>query len=177
MSRIGKYPVPVPSEVTIVLGDGEITAHGRQGTLSIRLRSEIAVFMKDSSVWVSPRADNKFARAMWGTTRAKIRNMVVGVDQGFSKRLDIVGVGYRAAVHENILTMALGFSHEIVYPIPECVTIRCDSPITMTITGASKERVGQVAAEIRSYRPPEPYKGKGVQYADEQIFRKEGKKK
>ncbi len=177
MSRVGKYPVAVLSGVTAVVGDGRITVRGKQGMLSLALGAEVAVTVENSKVWVRPQGDDKFTRALWGTTRANIHNMIVGVDQGFSRRLDIVGVGYKAAVQGKVLTLALGFSHDVVYPIPNDVMVRCDSPTVITVSGPSKERVGQVAAEIRSYRPPEPYKGKGIKYADEWILRKEGKKK
>ncbi len=177
MSRVGKYPVTVPSEVTLTLREGKITAQGKCGTLSLALRSEIEIFIEQHTIWIKPRVESKFARALWGTTRANIYNMVFGVDQGFSRRLDIVGVGYRAAVKGRVLTMALGFSHDVVYIAPDDVVIECDTPTTVTVRGASKERVGQIAAEIRAYRPPEPYKGKGIRYAEEQVLRKEGKKK
>jgi len=177
MSRVGKYPVTVPNGVTVAFKEGTLIVQGKQGVLSLPLVSEVSVSLKEGKVWVKPRGTGKFACAMWGTTRANIRNMVLGVDQGFAKRLDIVGVGYKAAVQGKVLNLALGFSHDIFYPIPDDVVIRCDSPTVVAVTGPSKERVGQVAAEIRSYRPPEPYKGKGVKYADERILRKEGKKK
>ncbi|KAF0118080.1 MAG: large subunit ribosomal protein L6 [Rhodospirillaceae bacterium] len=177
MSRVGKYPVMVPNGVTVAIKEGKVTAHGKQGVLSLPLVPEVDVSLEEDKVWVKPRGTDKFARAMWGTTRANIRNMVLGVNQGFAKRLDIVGVGYKAAVQGKVLNLALGFSHDVVYPIPDDVVIRCDSPTAIAIGGPSKERVGQVAAEIRSYRPPEPYKGKGIKYANERILRKEGKKK
>ena len=177
MSRVGKYPVTVPKEVTITLHERRITAQGRCGTLSLTIRPEIEIYMKHHSVWIKPRAEGRFTRALWGTTRANIHNMVFGVDQGFSKRLDIVGVGYRATVNGRVLTMALGFSHDIVYQVPDDIMIRSETPTTVMVSGISKERVGQIAAEIRAYRPPEPYKGKGIRYADEHVLRKEGKKK
>src|SRR3546814_343461 len=131
----------------------------------------------DGKVWVKPANDSKKARAMWGTARARIQNMVTGVSEGFKKELEINGVGYRAAVQGSALNLQLGFSHDVAYPIPEGISIKCEKPTSITITGADRQQVGQVAAEIRSYRPPEPYKGKGVKYADEVILRKEGKKK
>ena len=177
MSRVGKKPVTVPSEVTITLSEGKLTAQGKCGTLSLALRPEVEICVESHAIWIKPRAEGRFGRALWGTTRANIDNMVYGVGQGFSKRLDIVGVGYRAAVNGRVLTMALGFSHDSVYLAPDDIVIRCETPTTVTVSGASKERVGQVAAEIRAYRPPEPYKGKGIRYTDEPVLRKEGKKK
>lgn len=177
MSRVGKYPVTVPKDVAVTIAGGTVTAKGKLGTLTLPISHEVEVTLEDQSVWVKPRSEAKFARAMWGTTRANIRNMVIGVGEGFIKRLDMVGVGYKASVQGSNLQLALGFSHDVIYPIPSDVQIKCESPTIVIISGSAKQRVGQIAAEIRSYRPPEPYKGKGVKYANERILRKEGKKK
>ncbi|MBF0093746.1 MAG: 50S ribosomal protein L6 [Alphaproteobacteria bacterium] len=177
MSRVGKYPVTVPNGVTVTIADGLLTVKGKMGALTLPLRDEVEASIDGDKVWVKPRSETKFARSMWGTTRANIRNMVVGVGDGFSRKLDLVGVGYKAAVQGANLNLALGYSHDVIYPIPSDVQIKCESPTSITLSGASKQRVGQVASEIRSFRSPEPYKGKGVKYADERILRKEGKKK
>ncbi|MEO5374975.1 MAG: 50S ribosomal protein L6 [Alphaproteobacteria bacterium] len=177
MSRVGKYPVTVPSGVTVAIGDGRVTVTGKLGTMTLPLVDDVEAGVDGNHVWVKPRAETKFGRSMWGTTRANIRNMVIGVSEGFTRKLDIVGVGYKAAVQGKVLNLALGFSHDVPFPIPEDVNIKCDTPTSITISGSSRQRVGQIAAEIRSYRPPEPYKGKGIKYANEWILRKEGKKK
>lgn len=177
MSRIGRNPVEIPKEVSVDLAEDLLTISGQLGQLSLFLTAEIEISIENSKLWVKPRRDDKYSRAMWGTTRANISNMVLGVEKGFTKRLEIVGVGYKAALHGKILNLSLGFSHEISYSIPEDITVRCDSPTLIEVSGSSKERVGQVAADIRAYRPPEPYKGKGIKYFDEKILRKEGKKK
>ena len=177
MSRVGKNPVEVPSGVEIAIKGALVSAKGKLGTLEFEATDDVAITMEDGKVWVKPQNDSKKARAMWGTARARIQNMVTGVSQGFTKELEINGVGYRAAMQGNALNLQLGFSHDVAYPIPEGITVKCEKPTSITITGADKQKVGQVAAEIRSYRPPEPYKGKGVKYADEVILRKEGKKK
>ena len=177
MSRIGKYPVEVPSEVEIAIKGGLVSAKGKLGTLSFQATDDVTVTQEDGKIWVKPANDSKKARAMWGTARSRIRNLVVGVSEGFKKELEINGVGYRAAVQGKALNLQLGFSHDVAYPIPDGISITCDKPTSITVSGADVQQVGQVAAEIRSYRPPEPYKGKGVKYADEVILRKEGKKK
>lgn len=177
MSRVGKYPVPIPAGVTVTVAQDQVSANGKLGTLSMGLVDEVEVSVEDGKVWVKPRSESKFARSMWGTTRANIRNMVIGVGEGFTRKLELVGVGYKAAVQGKTLNLALGYSHDVLFPIPEDVQIKCDTPTAITLTGASRQRVGQVASEIRAYRPPEPYKGKGVKYANEWILRKEGKKK
>ena len=177
MSRVGKNPVEVPAGVEIAIKGGLVSAKGKLGTLNFQATDDVEITQDDGKVWVKPRNDSKKARAMWGTARARIRNMVVGVSEGFKKELEINGVGYRAAVQGQALSLQLGFSHDVSYPIPEGIAIKCEKPTSITITGADIQQVGQVAAEIRSYRPPEPYKGKGVKYADEVILRKEGKKK
>jgi len=177
MSRVGKYPVPVPSGVTVQIAGGDLTVKGKLGQSSLALSSEIETTLKDNEVWVKPTSETKRARMMWGTTRALIDNMVKGVSEGFTINLEINGVGYRAAVQGSTLQLQLGYSHDIDYPIPEDITIKCEKPTAISITGRDKQRVGQVAAEIRAFRGPEPYKGKGVKYATETILRKEGKKK
>jgi large subunit ribosomal protein L6 len=177
MSRIGKNPVAVPSGVTVDVAGQRVTAKGKLGQLSVDLGGEIEIGREGDVVWVKPRGDGPRARTMWGTARALIQNMVVGVNQGFTTNLEIVGVGYRAAVEGKTLVLQLGYSHEIRYPIPEGITVRCERPTMIAVSGADRQKVGQVAAEIRGYRKPEPYKGKGIKYANEYILRKEGKKK
>jgi len=177
MSRVGKYPVTVPGGVSVTIADGTVTVKGRLGILSLLLLDEVEASVEGDKVWIKPRGEGKFSRAMWGTTRANIRNMVIGVGDGFTKKLDLVGVGYKATVQGANLNLALGYSHDVVYPIPNDVQIKCETPTSISLSAASKQRVGQVASEIRSFRSPEPYKGKGIKYSDEWILRKEGKKK
>jgi large subunit ribosomal protein L6 len=177
MSRVGKHPVPVPSGVSVEIVNRILKAKGKLGELSLRLSEEVEAKLEDGKVVVTPRSDSKRARTLWGTTRALVNNMVAGVSTGFSKTLDINGVGYRAQVQGKNLQLQLGFSHDVVYPIPAGVTIKCDKPTQITVSGADRQRVGQVAAEIRAFRKPEPYKGKGIKYDKERILRKEGKKK
>ena len=177
MSRVGKYPVVVPSGVTVNLAGGELSVKGKLGQASINLVDVVDTSLEDNQVWVKPKNETKQARMMWGTTRANIANMVKGVSEGFTINLEINGVGYRAAVQGKSLQLQLGFSHDVNYPIPDGITIKCEKPTAISITGTDKQRVGQIAAEIRAYRGPEPYKGKGVKYETETILRKEGKKK
>ena len=177
MSRIGKHPVAIPQGVTVDLSGQTLTAKGRLGTLSLVVSNEVSATVTDGRVTIAPKGETKRARAMWGTTRALVNNMVTGVATGFTRNLEINGVGYRAAVQGGNLNLQLGYSHDINYPIPPDVRISCERPTAITITGADRQRVGQVAAEIRAFRPPEPYKGKGIKYSDEVIRRKEGKKK
>ncbi len=177
MSRIGKYPVPIPNGVEVQLGGQTLTATGRLGTLSLLVSNEVTASIADGMITIAPKSDTKQSRAMWGSTRALVNNMVTGVSAGFSVNLEIIGVGYRAAVQGSTLNLQLGYSHDIPFPIPDDVRIRCERPTAITVSGADRQRVGQVAAEIRAYRPPEPYKGKGIKYATETIRRKEGKKK
>jgi large subunit ribosomal protein L6 len=177
MSRVGKVPVTVPSGVEVTLAAKAISAKGKLGVQEMPLSDAVRVEVNDNQVTVSPRDDSKHSRAMWGTTRALIKNMVTGVSAGFTVHLDIIGVGYRAAVQGSNLQLQLGYSHDVVYPIPQGLTIKCETPTTIAISGANRQRVGQVAAELRAYRPPEPYKGKGVKYRTETVLRKEGKKK
>jgi large subunit ribosomal protein L6 len=177
MSRVGKNPVTVPNGVTVNIAGRTLKAKGKLGELSLDLSEQVDVALEDGHVTVKPANDSKQSRVMWGTVRNLVRNMVVGVADGFTKQLEINGVGYRAAVQGKVLQLQLGYSHDVNYPIPADVAIKCEKPTAITITGADKQRVGQVAAEIRAYRKPEPYKGKGIKYADEHIRRKEGKKK
>jgi large subunit ribosomal protein L6 len=177
MSRVGKNPVAVPSGVTVSLAAGEIKAKGKLGELVMPLSGEVEVTLEDNKVWVKPVRETKQARMMWGTTRNLVRSMLTGVSQGYSKSLDISGVGYRAAVQGKSLQLQLGYSHDVVFPIPSDIQIKCEKPTSIQVSGANKQRVGQVAAEIRAFRKPEPYKGKGIMYAGEKIVRKEGKKK
>ena len=177
MSRVGMVPVEVPSGVDLEIVAGAINAKGKMGELSMKVVDEVEISREENLVWVKAANDSKRAKTMWGTTRSLLQNIVVGVSEGFSKRLLITGVGYRAQVQGKNLVLQLGHSHEIRYPIPEGIKIDAPSQTEVIISGANNQVVGQVAAEIRSYRKPEPYKGKGVRYADEIIIRKEGKKK
>ncbi|MCX7629765.1 MAG: 50S ribosomal protein L6 [Geminicoccaceae bacterium] len=177
MSRIGKHPVPVPAGVTVAVEGNAVRAKGRLGELVQPLPPEVSVTLEDGRLVVRPRSDTQRARAMWGLSRSLLANLVKGVSEGFTKRLEINGVGYRAASDGKILTLQLGFSHDIKYAIPPDIKITCENPNQITVSGADKQKVGQIAAEIRSFRKPEPYKGKGIKYADEVILRKEGKKK
>lgn len=177
MSRVGKYPVVVPNGVTVTVSGAEVSVKGKLGVQTLQLVSDVETTLEGNQVWVKPKAETKRARMMWGTTRALINNMVKGVNEGFTVNLEINGVGYRAAVQGKILQLQLGFSHDVNFPIPEDVTIKCEKPTSISITGRDRQRVGQIAAEIRAYRGPEPYKGKGVKYETETILRKEGKKK
>ncbi len=177
MSRIGKKPVTVPSGVTANVQGQTVNVKGPKGTLSFVVDESVAVVMDKGAIKVDPRNETKRARAMWGTSRALIDNMMTGVTKGFEKKLEITGVGYRAAVQGKNLQLALGYSHDVVYPIPEGITVATPKPTEIVVSGIDLRKVGQVAAEIREYRSPEPYKGKGVKYSDEFIFRKEGKKK
>jgi large subunit ribosomal protein L6 len=177
MSRIGKHPVAIPEDVEVQLSGRTLTAKGRLGSLSLAVGNEVTTAIVDRAITVAPNSTSKQSRAMWGTTRALINNMVTGVSQGFSVGLEINGVGYRAAVQGATLNLQLGYSHDVAFPIPADVTITCERPTIITIRGADRQRVGQVAAEIRAWRRPEPYKGKGIKYATETVRRKEGKKK
>jgi large subunit ribosomal protein L6 len=177
MSRIGKKPVTMPQGVTASLDGRTVTVKGPKGQLAFVLNEEVIGKLEGNEFTVDPRDDSKRARAMWGMSRTMVQNLATGVSAGFEKTLDIEGVGYRASVQGRNLVLALGFSHDVVYPIPEGITIACPRPTEIVISGIDRQRVGQVAAEIRDWRPPEPYKGKGVRYRGEFIFRKEGKKK
>jgi large subunit ribosomal protein L6 len=177
MSRIGKKPVSIPSGVTANIEGQTVKVKGPKGALQVVLPDDVAVTMDAGAVKVDPRNETKRARAMWGTSRTLVSNLVTGVTKGFEKKLEITGVGFRAALQGKNLQIALGYSHDVIYPIPEGITIAAPKPTEILVTGIDKQKVGQVAAEIRAFRPPEPYKGKGVKYAGEYIFRKEGKKK
>ncbi len=177
MSRVGKEPIEIPGDVQVSIEGAIVTAKGKLGELSHRVSETVSTSLEEGKVWVRPVDDSKTARAMWGTTRSLLQSLVTGVSAGFAKELEINGVGYRAAVQGSTLNLQLGYSHDIHYPIPEGITITCAKPTSISISGTSKQRVGQVAAEIRSFRPPEPYKGKGIKYLDEVVLRKEGKKK
>ena len=177
MSRIGKRPVTIPSGVTAAVEGQTVKMKGPKGQLQFVVHDDVEVKLDKNVVKVNPRVDTNRAVALYGTARAQIANLVAGVTKGFEKKLEITGVGYRAAMQGKNLQLALGYSHDVIFPIPEGIQIAVPKPTEITITGNDIQRVGQVAAEIRSYRPPEPYKGKGVKYVDEFIFRKEGKKK
>jgi large subunit ribosomal protein L6 len=177
MSRIGKRAVAVPSGITANVEGQTVKVKGPKGALSVVLPDDVAVKLDGGQIKVDPRSETKRARSQWGTSRTLVANLITGVTKGFEERLEINGVGYRAAVQGKNLQLALGYSHDVVYPIPEGITIATPRPVEIIISGSDRQKVGQVAAEIREYRPPEPYKGKGIKYADERIFRKEGKKK
>ncbi|BDV35787.1 MULTISPECIES: 50S ribosomal protein L6 [Methylocystis] len=177
MSRIGKKPVVVPAGVTAKVDGQLVSVKGAKGQLEFLVPDDVSVVHQDNAIKVDPRGDSKRARALWGTSRARVNNLIVGVTSGFEKKLEITGVGYRAAVQGKVLQLALGYSHDVNYPIPNGIAIVTPKPTEITISGMDKQQVGQVAAEIRALRGPEPYKGKGVKYANEFIFRKEGKKK
>jgi len=177
MSRIGKKPVAVPAGVTASLDGNMVKVKGAKGELSFLAPEDVAVSMEDGAISVKPRTETKRARAMWGMSRSQVANLIEGVSKGYEKKLDITGVGYKAAVAGKVLKLSLGYSHDVEYPIPAGVTITTPKPTEVVVAGIDKRQVGQTAAEIREFRSPEPYKGKGVKYADEFIFRKEGKKK
>ena len=178
MSRVGKYPVIVPDGVNITIGAGNVLAKGKNGELSCHYDVDhVSVVLDGNKVVVSPKAETKQARALWGTTRANINLIVKGVSEGFKKDLELIGVGYKARVEGSKLILSLGFSHDITVETPKGIKIVCTSPTQISISGADKQLVGQIAAEIREFRGPEPYKGKGVRYVGEYVRRKEGKKK
>jgi len=177
MSRVGKYPVDVPAGVTVSVLNGILSAQGKLGVMTLKLTDLVETTIADNKITVTPLGKSAPARMMWGTTRALVASMVQGVSAGYTKVLEITGTGFRASVQGKNLVVNLGFSHDVVYPVPEGITITTPKPTVIAIAGVDKRQVGQVAAEIRSYRPPEPYKGKGVKYEGEQIRRKEGKKK
>ncbi|MEX1147154.1 MAG: 50S ribosomal protein L6 [Sphingomonadales bacterium] len=177
MSRIGKKPVPVPQGVAVTLEEALLSVKGPKGELSMAIVDEVDVSYANDEVVVKPRNASKRARSMWGMQRTLVDNIVTGVTEGFKRELDITGVGYRAAVRGRDLNLQLGFSHDVNFPIPEGIDVNCPEQTKVVVTGIDKQKVGQVAAKIREYRKPEPYKGKGVRYAGEYIFRKEGKKK
>ena len=177
MSRIGKKAVPIPSGVTANVEGQTVKVKGPKGQLQVVLPDDVMVKMDNGEVKVDPRNETKRARSMWGTSRTLVNNLVTGVTKGYEKKLEITGVGYRAALQGKNLQIALGYSHDVIFAIPEGIAITTPKPTEILVSGIDKQKVGQVAAEIRGFRPPEPYKGKGVKYANEYIFRKEGKKK
>jgi large subunit ribosomal protein L6 len=177
MSRIGNKAVAIPTGVTANVDGQTVKMKGPKGALQAVLHDDVEVKMDKGAVTVTPRAETKRARSLWGTSRTQVANLIAGVTKGFEEKLEITGVGYRAAVQGKNLQLQLGFSHDVNFAIPEGIAIVTPKPTEIVITGIDKQKVGQVAAEIRGYRPPEPYKGKGVKYAGEYIFRKEGKKK
>jgi large subunit ribosomal protein L6 len=177
MSRIGKKPIAVPSGVTAAVEGQTVKVKGPKGALQAAVHDDVVVKLEGGQIKLDPRAETKRARAQWGTSRTLVANLISGVTKGFERRLEISGVGYRAAVQGKNLQIALGYSHDVIFPIPEGITIVTPRPVEIVISGSDRQKVGQVAAEIREYRPPEPYKGKGIKYSDERIFRKQGKKK
>lgn len=177
MSRIGQKPVAVPEGVTVELTGRNMMAKGPKGELSMVLVEEVLASMENDQIVVKPRDKTKRARTMWGMQRTLINNLVRGVSEGFVVELEIIGVGYRAAVAGQNLNLQMGYSHDINYQIPEDIEIKCERPTSIAISGLDRQKVGQVAAEIRAFRSPEPYKGKGIRYSNEYVFRKEGKKK
>jgi large subunit ribosomal protein L6 len=177
MSRIANKPVEVLSGVEISINGQTVSAKGKEGNLSMELHKDVSISQEDGVLKLSPTVNSKAAVAMTGTMRSLVDNMVVGCGNGFTRQLQLVGVGYRAQVQGNVLDLSLGFSHPVKYPIPEGISIETPSQTEINVKGADKQKVGQVCAEIRAYRPPEPYKGKGVRYSDERVVRKEAKKK
>jgi large subunit ribosomal protein L6 len=177
MSRIGKKSVPVPAGVKADVNGQMVKVKGPKGELSLRVVDELSVEMASDGVKVTPRVMDRRGRAMWGMQRTLISNLITGVSKGYTQNLEITGVGFRAEVKPNVLSLALGYSHAVEYPIPKGIDIKCEKPTLIAISGMSAQQVGQVAAEIRGFREPEPYKGKGIKYAGEAIRRKEGKKK
>jgi large subunit ribosomal protein L6 len=177
MSRIGKKPVPVPAGVQANVEGQTVKMKGPKGALQVDLPDEVTAAIDNGVLQLTPRAETKRARAMWGLSRSLVANLANGVSNGFEKRLEITGVGYRASLQGKNLQLALGYSHDVLYPIPEGISVATPRPTEIVVTGVDRQKVGQVAAEIRAFRPPEPYKGKGVKYAGEYVFRKEGKKK
>jgi len=177
MSRVGKKAIAVPAGITANVEGQTVKVKGPKGALEVVLHDDVAVKLEGGRIAVDPRSETQRARAQWGTSRTLIANLIAGVSKGFEERLEISGVGYRAAVQGRNLQLALGYSHDVIYPIPEGIIIATPRPVEIVISGTDRQKVGQVAAEIRKFRPPEPYKGKGIKYAGEHIFRKEGKKK
>jgi large subunit ribosomal protein L6 len=177
MSRIGKNPVAIPAGTTVTVSGKTVVAKGKLGERRLKLVDEVDAVVEGDQLVLKPSADSSEARMMWGTYRALSQNLITGVSTGFTRNLEITGVGYRAGIEGKNLKLQLGFSHDVLYPIPDEITIRTERPTAIAVSGVDKQRVGQVAAEIRAYRPPEPYKGKGIKYSDEIVVRKEGKKK
>ncbi len=179
MSRVGKYPVVIPNGVTVTINGNQVNVKGKLGELNYAFDdSHVVAKLEDGKVVVSPLSQSNQARALWGTTRATINSLIKGVSEGFTKNLELVGVGYKARVEgSSKLVLSLGFSHDVIFEAPKTIKLACPSPTQITISGADKQLVGQIAAEVRKYRKPEPYKGKGVKYEGEYVRRKEGKKK
>jgi len=177
MSRIAKHPIKIPAGVDVKSANGEIVVKGKKGELKLQLVNQVSVEIKDGAVCIRPANDTKFARDMWGTTASNFRNMLKGVTEGYMRRLLIEGVGYRAAAKGKDIVLSLGFSHDVNYIAPEGIEIKVTKPTEIEISGIDKQKVGQVAAEIRGHKPPEPYKGKGIRYEGQRVLRKEGKKK
>lgn len=177
MSRVGRNPVTVPSSVEVKLAGQSILAKSKLGERKMDVSSHVEIKLEDGKIVLAPREDTQEARTLWGTTRSLLQGIIKGLTEAYRVDLDIVGVGYRAAVDKKMLTLQLGFSHEVKYPIPDGITIKCEKPTSISVIGIDRGQVGQVAAEIRGYRKPEPYKGKGIRYSTEAVRRKEGKKK
>lgn len=186
MSRIGQKPVEIPEGVELNVNGQDVKVKGKLGELGLRVHDEVSVKLEEAandegasgkSVVLAPKSNSRFARQIWPTMRSRIHNMVQGVSEGFSKKLELHGVGYRANMQGQTLVLSLGLSHEVRFPVPEAIQIKVENQTEVEISGADKQKVGQIAAKIRAFRPPEPYKGKGIRYAGEYIFRKEGKKK
>ena len=177
MSRVGKYPITIPAGVQVSVSRGEVAVKGAKGELRQHVLPDVTVKVEDGKVVVTPNSQSKQARALWGTTRANIASMVTGVTEGFRRVLDIQGVGYRAQAQGRMLKLQLGYSHDVEFPVPEGITIETPSQTEIVVSGSDKQRVGQVASNIRRWRQPEPYKGKGIRHRGEFVLRKEGKKK
>jgi large subunit ribosomal protein L6 len=177
MSRVGKNPVAIPNGVTVTAAGRLLTVKGKLGELKLEITDDVETSVTDGKVWVKAKNETKRARSQWGTTRANVNNMIKGVSQGYKKTLEINGVGFKAQAQGKKLTLNLGFSHDVIYPVPADIDVKTPTATSVEISGANRQKVGQVAAEIRAYKQPEPYKGKGIKYANEFILRKEGKKK
>jgi len=177
MSRVGKNPIAIPDGVNVAIADGAITVKGKNGELRQTVLSDVSIAVEDNQIVIKPMSDSKFARSLWGTMRSTVESMVIGVSDGFRRELEIQGVGYRAQMQGKMLKLQLGFSHDVDFPVPEGISIECPSQVEIVVSGVDKQQVGQVASNIRNYRRPEPYKGKGVRYKGEFVLRKEGKKK
>ncbi len=177
MSRVGKNPIAIPSGTQVTLEGALLKAKGKLGELSITLHDDVEGAIEDNNLYIKPRGNSQCARSMWGTFRAQASNIIQGVSEGWTRNLEINGVGYRATVQGKELRLQLGYSHDVIFPIPDGIQVKCERPTHISISGHDKQKVGQIASEICAWRPPEPYKGKGVKYEGEYIFRKEGKKK
>jgi len=177
MSRVGKYPIEVPSGVSVDISDNLVKVSGKNGDLSTVLLGSVSVTMQDNKIVVAPKDNSRFARSMWGTTRSNINNLVIGVTEGFSKTLELRGVGYRVAQKGSVLILSLGYSHDVYFVLPDGLSAKIEKQTIIELAGANKQVVGQTAAQIRALRKPEPYKGKGVRYVGEFVRMKEGKKK